>query len=290
MPCLVRRRCKRLLAERDEARAQGYAEAALAVEQGIEIDRLREFFSFFYFSIWMEGRWGVGSSRERGAYMCRPAKRGEALRLGHAARPAHMTRVCLASTSPFIIDLHDVTRQCCRPRQGHAAGSPAGGPLGGSQLASSQRQVLLPNKENWGLGKVGCQLVVVRVEVWSPPHEQVSLPTIVPLCTAPMGPPQVAEGQLLATYRDEAAADLIQVRGSVVGFCLWLGGAFAWLAGRWEWRFGWGAANHCTKCKTVWPAYKGAQFCAVASLGAVHCLACLLPHSHPHPPPHQAIV
>jgi hypothetical protein len=47
MPCLVRRRCKRLLAERDEARAQGYAEAALAVEQGIEIDRLREFFSIF---------------------------------------------------------------------------------------------------------------------------------------------------------------------------------------------------------------------------------------------------
>jgi hypothetical protein len=28
--------------ERDEARAEGFAEAALAVEQGLEIDRLRE--------------------------------------------------------------------------------------------------------------------------------------------------------------------------------------------------------------------------------------------------------
>ncbi|KAI3434396.1 hypothetical protein D9Q98_002474 [Chlorella vulgaris] len=37
----LRRRCKRLMAERDDARAEGYAEAALAVEQGMQIDRLR---------------------------------------------------------------------------------------------------------------------------------------------------------------------------------------------------------------------------------------------------------
>lgn len=36
------RRCKRLVAERDEARAEGFAEAALAVEQSVEIDKLRE--------------------------------------------------------------------------------------------------------------------------------------------------------------------------------------------------------------------------------------------------------
>jgi hypothetical protein len=38
----LRRTCKRLVVERDEARAEGFAEAALAVEQGLEIDRLRE--------------------------------------------------------------------------------------------------------------------------------------------------------------------------------------------------------------------------------------------------------
>ncbi|KAI7838889.1 hypothetical protein COHA_007354 [Chlorella ohadii] len=37
----LRRTCKRLVVERDEARAEGFAEAALAVEQGLEIDRLR---------------------------------------------------------------------------------------------------------------------------------------------------------------------------------------------------------------------------------------------------------
>lgn len=36
----LRIRCKHLMAERDEARAEGYAEAALAVEQSVEIDKL----------------------------------------------------------------------------------------------------------------------------------------------------------------------------------------------------------------------------------------------------------
>lgn len=36
------RRCKRLLAERDEARAEGYAEATLAVELSLEVDKLSE--------------------------------------------------------------------------------------------------------------------------------------------------------------------------------------------------------------------------------------------------------
>ena len=36
-------RCKRLMAERDEARAEGFAEAALAVEQSVEIDKLSEY-------------------------------------------------------------------------------------------------------------------------------------------------------------------------------------------------------------------------------------------------------
>lgn len=42
MPSLLPCSCKRLAAERDEARAEGFAEAALAVEQGLEIDRLRK--------------------------------------------------------------------------------------------------------------------------------------------------------------------------------------------------------------------------------------------------------
>lgn len=41
-PFLLPCSCKRLAAERDEARAEGFAEAALAVEQGLEIDRLRK--------------------------------------------------------------------------------------------------------------------------------------------------------------------------------------------------------------------------------------------------------
>ncbi|KAL4457696.1 hypothetical protein ABPG75_012561 [Micractinium tetrahymenae] len=36
----LRRRCKRLLAERDEARAESYAEATLAVELSVEVDKL----------------------------------------------------------------------------------------------------------------------------------------------------------------------------------------------------------------------------------------------------------
>jgi hypothetical protein len=90
--------------------------------------------------------------------------------------------------------------------------------------------------------------------------------TSVPLCTVPMCPLQVAEGQLLATYRDEAAADLIQVGHSVVGLRLWPDGALEGMAGRWEWRFGWGPANYSTQ---MWPAYLVAQPCAVASLGVV---------------------
>lgn len=35
-------RCKRLLGERDEARAEGYAEATLAVELSLEVDKLSE--------------------------------------------------------------------------------------------------------------------------------------------------------------------------------------------------------------------------------------------------------
>lgn len=35
-------RCKALLAERDEARAETYTEAARSVEQSVEIDKLRE--------------------------------------------------------------------------------------------------------------------------------------------------------------------------------------------------------------------------------------------------------
>ncbi|KAL4442970.1 hypothetical protein ABPG77_008461 [Micractinium sp. CCAP 211/92] len=37
----LRRRCKRLLGERDEARAEGYAEATLAVELSLEVDKLK---------------------------------------------------------------------------------------------------------------------------------------------------------------------------------------------------------------------------------------------------------
>jgi len=40
--CLPVLRCKRLLVERDQARAEGFAEAALAVEQSVEIDKLSE--------------------------------------------------------------------------------------------------------------------------------------------------------------------------------------------------------------------------------------------------------
>ncbi|PSC68867.1 hypothetical protein C2E20_7579 [Micractinium conductrix] len=40
-PSVLRRRCKQLRAERDEARAEGYAEATVAVQLGLEIDRLK---------------------------------------------------------------------------------------------------------------------------------------------------------------------------------------------------------------------------------------------------------
>lgn len=42
------------MAERDEARAEGYAEAARGVEQSVEIDRLRE---------WLVGWVGWGGDR-----------------------------------------------------------------------------------------------------------------------------------------------------------------------------------------------------------------------------------
>jgi len=38
----MHRRCKRLARERDEARAEAFAEASAAVQRGIELDNLSE--------------------------------------------------------------------------------------------------------------------------------------------------------------------------------------------------------------------------------------------------------